>query len=117
MRAPLIWFTSWILLAIVFIAASTRLPAISFLAFPAVGIAFLIAGVGVGLLAGMSPGRIMDTVLHAASLSIAQAPRFLAVLLIYLLVLALDFFIGSATAKSFLVMPILTPPTRYCSSP
>ena len=55
--------------------------------------------------------------LHAAALSIARAPRFLAVLLIYLPVLALNFFIGSATAKSFLVMPILTPPMRYCSSP
>jgi len=106
------------------------------------GVAQSIAGVGAGLLAGMSPGRIagtfakgtvgilpgvllilmamsvqpiiagggiMDTVLHGASLSIARAPRFLAVLLICLLVLASNFFIGSATAKSFLVMPILTP--------
>jgi uncharacterized ion transporter superfamily protein YfcC len=112
------------------------------LAFPAIGIAFFIAGVGAGLLAGMSiprigatflrgitgilpgillilmavrvkhiisSGGIVDTVLHAASLTIARAPKFLAVLLIYLLVLGLNFFIGSATAKSFPVMPILTP--------
>ena len=57
----------------------------------------------------IASGGIMDTVLHAASLTIARAPKFLAVLLIYLLVLVLNFFIGSATAKSFLVMPILTP--------
>ena len=141
-RGAVLWFVAWIVVAIAFVGASTRIPSISFLAFPAIGIAFLIAGVGAGLLAGMPAGRIagtfakgivgivpgmllilmamsvkhiiasggiMDTVLHAASLTIARAPKFLAVLLIYLLVLVLNFFIGSATAKSFLVMPILTP--------
>jgi uncharacterized ion transporter superfamily protein YfcC len=140
-RATL-WFAVWIALSLVFVAASTRIPALSFLSFPAIGAGFLVAGVGAGLLAGSPAGRIaaafargmagilpgmlllllamsikhivvnggiMDTILAAAARGIASAPRIVAVLLIYLLVLVLEFFIGSATAKSFLLMPILTP--------
>ena len=34
------------------------MPAISFLAFPVVGLLFLVAGIGSGLLAGMGPGNV-----------------------------------------------------------
>ncbi|NPV85194.1 MAG: YfcC family protein [Anaerolineae bacterium] len=52
---------------------------------------------------------IMDTILHHAAGAIANASPFLALVLAFLLTLLLELFIGSATAKAFLVMPILLP--------
>ena len=54
-------------------------------------------------------GHITDTILHSISASIATAPRFLAAFLVYLFTLVMNFFIGSASAKAFLMMPILAP--------
>lgn len=57
----------------------------------------------------ISEGGIMDTILfHAANL-ISGTDVIGAAIFIYFLVLVLNFFIGSATAKAFLVMPIITP--------
>ncbi len=54
-------------------------------------------------------GGILDTILfHAAGL-IRGANPFVAAFLMYLVTLALEFFVGSASAKAFLVMPILVP--------
>jgi len=52
---------------------------------------------------------IMDTILFYASQYISNASPFTAIMLVYLLVLFLNFFIGSATAKAFLIMPIIVP--------
>lgn len=52
---------------------------------------------------------IMDTILDYAARSIGGASPYGASLLVYLLVLCLNFFIGSASAKAFLVMPIIAP--------
>jgi uncharacterized ion transporter superfamily protein YfcC len=57
----------------------------------------------------ITSGGIMDTVLHQASEVISQTSAAGASLLIYVVVLVLNFFIGSATAKAFLVMPLITP--------
>jgi uncharacterized ion transporter superfamily protein YfcC len=54
-------------------------------------------------------GGIMDTILHSASLSFSQAGPFLAALIVYGLALFIEFFIGSGSAKAFLMMPILLP--------
>ena len=54
-------------------------------------------------------GQVMDTVLYYASGYISQASPFVSVLLIYALVLGLNFFIGSGSAKAFLIMPLLAP--------
>jgi len=54
-------------------------------------------------------GHITDTILHRVSSAIATAPRFLGALLVYLFTLVMNFFIGSASAKAFLMMPILSP--------
>jgi len=77
-------------------------------------------------LAGMAPGillilmamsvkhivaeaGIMDTILHSAATSIARTSPSIASLLIYAVVLGMNFFIGSASAKAFLLMPLLAP--------
>jgi len=57
----------------------------------------------------ISEGGIMDTILNAAFLRMENASPFAAILTIYGLVLFMNFFIGSASAKAFLIMPILAP--------
>ncbi|MBQ2911252.1 MAG: AbgT family transporter, partial [Clostridia bacterium] len=54
-------------------------------------------------------GQVMDTILNYAAGYISQSSPFVSVLLIYALVLGLNFFIGSGSAKAFLIMPLLSP--------
>ena len=54
-------------------------------------------------------GGIMDTILFAAAGIIGESSGYGAAALIYLFTLGMNFFIGSATAKAFLLMPILAP--------
>lgn len=51
----------------------------------------------------------MDTILFYASNAIEGTNPYQAGFYIYLLTLALNFFISSASAKAFLVMPIIAP--------
>ncbi len=57
----------------------------------------------------MTRGHVMDTILFYASSAIEGTNPFQAGFYIYLLTLALNFFISSASAKAFLVMPIIAP--------
>lgn len=54
-------------------------------------------------------GGVMDTVIHYAAGLISGASSYLAIHIIYALVLVMNFFIGSASAKAALLIPILTP--------
>jgi len=54
-------------------------------------------------------GRITDTILYTASTFIQQTSGYAAGFFVYLVTLVMNFFIGSASAKAFLMMPILTP--------
>jgi uncharacterized ion transporter superfamily protein YfcC len=54
-------------------------------------------------------GEIMDTLLQNASELIRRAPPLAAAFLVYASTLAMNFFIGSASAKAMLMMPLLTP--------
>lgn len=57
----------------------------------------------------MVEGQIMDTILFKAIKIIETTPQEIAVLLIYLLILIMNFFIASGSAKAFLLMPLITP--------
>jgi uncharacterized ion transporter superfamily protein YfcC len=57
----------------------------------------------------VTTGGVMDTILNSASQPLAGASPLLAVLIIYLLALFIELFIGSAGAKAVLMMPILLP--------
>lgn len=59
----------------------------------------------------MMNGRTMDTILYRASGMIGGLSPNVAVVFLYLLILFMDFFIGSGSAKAFLVMPIIIPLT------
>ena len=54
-------------------------------------------------------GGILDTILHSAAGVLAGASAYGSSLIIYVLALAIEFFIGSGSAKAFLLMPILLP--------
>lgn len=57
----------------------------------------------------MSESGILDTIMNSVINFLEGKNTFVCVLYIYLLVLILQVFIGSASAKIFLVMPILLP--------
>ncbi len=54
-------------------------------------------------------GGIMDTILDGAARLISGARPLAAAFLVYGSTLVMNFFIGSASAKAFLMMPLLTP--------
>ncbi len=142
LRSALTWFAATMGIAVVFIIATARLPALSTLAFPLMALLFLVGGLGAGRLSGLTwdriarafaggsknmvpgillilmsmsvkhiveTGGIMDTILFSAAEAIAGRPPVAAAFLMYALTLAMNFFVGSASAKAFLMMPILTP--------
>ena len=57
----------------------------------------------------MTESGIIDTIMNAVITLLDGKNKFLAVILIYVLILILQLFIGSASAKIFLVMPIILP--------
>lgn len=54
-------------------------------------------------------GGVTDTILHAAAEPFHQLGGFPAALVVYFLVLGIEFFIASGSAKAFLMMPIVLP--------
>ena len=56
--------------------------------------------------------HILDTIMHGALQILEGKGRFVTILLIYALILFLQLFIGSASAKIFLIMPIILPITN-----
>jgi len=60
----------------------------------------------------MVESNILDTVMNAVMQSLEGKGKFVTILLIYALILFLQLFIGSASAKIFLVMPIVLPITN-----
>ena len=59
----------------------------------------------------MVESNIIDTVMHSVLQLLVGKSVFVTILLIYALILFLQLFIGSASAKIFLVMPIVLPIT------
>jgi len=60
----------------------------------------------------MVESNIIDTVMNAVLQLLTGKSKFITILLIYALILFLQLFIGSASAKIFLVMPIVLPITN-----
>ena len=57
----------------------------------------------------LDEANILDTILHSA-VQIAQAlPKEAVIIFIYIIVLFMNFFISSGSAKAFLLMPLLVP--------
>ena len=65
----------------------------------------------------LTEAKILDTLLHSAVTLASDFPRWLVVLFIYAIVLFLNFFISSGSAKAFLLMPLLVPLSQIFSIP
>lgn len=57
----------------------------------------------------LTEGRILDTILLFGVQTASTMPRWLVILFIYLIVLVMNFFIGSGSAKAFLLIPLIVP--------
>ena len=57
----------------------------------------------------MSESKIIDTITHSVIGALDGQNKFICIFMIYLLTLFLQFFIGSASAKIMLVIPIILP--------
>lgn len=57
----------------------------------------------------LTEGKILDTILHWAVQTVDDLPRAMVILFIYLLVLVMNFFISSGSAKAFLLIPLIVP--------
>lgn len=54
-------------------------------------------------------GNILDTILQGMVSATESLPRWSVILFIYLIVLVMNFFIASGSAKAFLLMPLIVP--------
>jgi uncharacterized ion transporter superfamily protein YfcC len=71
--------------------------------------AFLLIVLAVSVKHIISEANVMDTILYYLSNALEGQSPIVSILFIYLLVLVIQFFIGSASAKAFLIMPIILP--------
>ena len=53
--------------------------------------------------------KILDTLLHSAVVMAQELPRWIVILFIYIIVLVMNFFIPSGSAKAFLLIPLIVP--------
>ena len=57
----------------------------------------------------LEEAKILDTILHGAVGVAESLPSWTVILFIYLIVLLMNFFIGSGSAKAFMLIPIIVP--------
>lgn len=57
----------------------------------------------------LTEAKILDTILYGAVHLAGTLPRALVILFIYLIVLVMNFFIASGSAKAFLLIPLIVP--------
>lgn len=71
--------------------------------------AFILIVLAVSVKHVIVSAQVMDTILYHLSELLKNQGSIVAILVIYVLVLIIQFFIGSASAKAFLIMPLLIP--------
>ena len=57
----------------------------------------------------MQESGIQATIIHEASAALTMSSPFLNILIIYALILVLELFVSQASAKAFLIMPLIVP--------
>lgn len=57
----------------------------------------------------LTESRVLDTILHQAVEVANDLPKEAVILFVYLIVLVMNFFISSGSAKAFLLMPLIVP--------
>ena len=57
----------------------------------------------------LQEAKILDTILHGAVGIADSLPKWAIILFIYLIVLGMNFFIASGSAKAFMLIPLIVP--------
>ena len=57
----------------------------------------------------LEEAKILDTILHGAVGVAGTLPKFIIILFIYLIVLVMNFFVASGSAKAFMLIPLIVP--------
>jgi len=90
------------------------------------GVASILPAIALILMASsikytLTEAKILDTILHSAVQAASGLPQWVVILFIYGIVLVMNFFISSGSAKAFLLMPLIVPlaqlfhiPTQLC---
>jgi uncharacterized ion transporter superfamily protein YfcC len=71
--------------------------------------AFILILLAVSVKFVIEEAHMMDTILYALANLLMDSSKVVGILFIYLLVLVVQFFIGSSSAKAFLIMPLILP--------
>ena len=109
-----------IIVAVMFLAAGITACLVSGMRLKALGKSFVSGVVGIlpavlmimmasSIRYTMEEAGIMDTVLHGAVGLAQNLPGWAVILFIYLIVLVMNFFIPSGSAKAFMLIPIIVP--------
>lgn len=65
----------------------------------------------------LDTANVLDTVLHGAVGLTATMPKWAVILFIYAIVLVMNFFIGSGSAKAFMLIPLIIPLAQIFNIP
>jgi len=65
----------------------------------------------------LDTANVLDTVLHGAVGLTATMPKWAVILFIYAIVLVMNFFIGSGSAKAFMLIPLIVPLAQIFNIP
>lgn len=57
----------------------------------------------------LEEAQVLDTILHGAVVLAESLPQWAVILFIYLIVLVMNFFISSGSAKAFMLIPLIVP--------
>ncbi len=117
---PLLQDITMIIVAVMFLAAGITATLLSGMKGRALGSSFLsgvlsiLPAVLMILMASsikytLEQARVLDTILHGATELAGGMPKWGILLFIYLIVLVMNFFIPSGSAKAFMLIPIIVP--------
>ncbi len=121
-----------IIVAVMFLAAGISAPLVSGMSLKNLlktfwdGLVSILPAVIMILMASsikytLDEANVLDTILHGAVGMASTMPKWAVVLFIYAIVLVMNFFIGSGSAKAFMLIPLIVPlaqvfniPTQLC---
>ncbi len=61
----------------------------------------------------LEEAKVLDTILHTAVEMASKLPNWTVILFIYLIVLVMNFFIPSGSAKAFMLIPLIVPMAEF----
>ena len=117
-----------IIVAVMFLAAGISSPLVSGMSFKRLlktfwdGLVSILPAVIMLLMASsikytLDEANVLDTLLHGAVGMASTMPKWAVVLFIYAIVLVMNFFIGSGSAKAFMLIPLIVPLAQVFNIP